>query len=206
MGLSFPLQLAISVLIGYLLGSVPSGFIVGKLHGVDVTKHASGRTGGTNVWRAAGLKAALITILGDILKGILAVLLTRWIFGSELAAALSGGAAVIGHNWSVFLDFRGGAGGITAGAALFALNPLVGGVVVALALIGLYFSRYASVATLTVTAGGFVVVVIAHFLFPDAVHPAMICFSAIAGAAAVWSLRPNIKRLLHGNERRITLW
>ncbi len=206
MGLSLPLRLVISVLLGYFLGSIPSGFIIGKLHGVDVRQHASGRTGGTNVWRAAGLRAALITVVGDIVKGLLAVLLVKWMFGWELAAALSGAAAVIGHNWSIFLDFRGGAGGITSGAALVALNPLLGGIVVVLALLGLYLSHYASVATLTVTAGGFVVAAIAYLLFPGSVHLPLVYFSAIAGAAAVWSLRPNINRLIHGNERRITLW
>ncbi len=194
------------MVLGYLLGSIPVGYIVGRLYGVDVRQHGSGRTGGTNVWRATGLTAALITVLGDIVKGVLAVWLARAIFGLDLSAALAGAMAVIGHNWSVFLNFRGGAGGITSAAGLVALDPIVGGVVTLIALLVLYVSRYASVATMTASAGGLIVVVLIHFLAPFLAPTVVIYYSVIVSAAVLWSLRPNIRRLVQGNERRITLW
>ncbi len=204
--MSFAVRLLEAMVLGYLLGSIPMGYIVGRLHGVDVRKHGSGRTGGTNVWRATGITAALITVLGDIVKGMLAVWLARMLFGLDMSAALAGAMAVIGHNWSVFLKFRGGAGGITSAATLFALDPIIGGIVALLAIIALYFSRYASVATMTASAGGLIVVLLVHFLAPTIAPTVVIYYSIIASAAVLWSLRPNIRRLLQGNERRITIW
>ncbi|NIA09698.1 MAG: glycerol-3-phosphate 1-O-acyltransferase PlsY [Nitrospiraceae bacterium] len=204
--MSFAVRVLAAMVLGYLLGSIPVGYIVGRLYGVDVRRHGSGRTGGTNVWRATGLTAALITVLGDIVKGVLAVWLARVLFGLDLSAALAGAMAVIGHNWSVFLNFRGGAGGITSAAGLVALDPIVGGVVTLIALLALYVSRYASVGTMTASAGGLIVVVLIHFLAPFLAPTVVIYYSVIVSAAVLWSLRPNIRRLAQGNERRITLW
>ena len=102
------LYIPLSILIGYLLGAVPVGFIACRIWGVDIRTVGSGRTGATNAWRAAGLKAALPTALGDALKGVAAVVLVRWLLAqlapaasadlNILAAAAAGGAAVLGHN------------------------------------------------------------------------------------------------------------
>jgi len=149
----------IAALLGYLLGSIPVGLWVTRLYGVDIRTVGSGRTGGTNAWRAAGLKAAIPTVLGDALKGAVAVLLVRWLFYRvfpepgimtvdeavlrntvvQLSVALAGGLAVIGHNWSVFNGFKGGAGGITSAATAMAISPLVGGMIWIIG--ALYMSR-----------------------------------------------------------------
>jgi acyl phosphate:glycerol-3-phosphate acyltransferase len=193
--------------LGYLLGAVPVGYLIGKAWGVDVRKFGSGRTGGTNVWRATkALWPPALTVLGDIAKGMVAVYLARYLFGSELAAALAGAAAVIGHIWPVFLAFRGGAGGVTAGATLVALSPITGGIVAIIAIAILIISRYASLATLTAAVGGLIVLALTAWLLPTG-HPwTHVIYGAVASAAVVWALRPNLKRLIEGNERRITIW
>ncbi|MBC8447984.1 MAG: glycerol-3-phosphate acyltransferase [Chloroflexi bacterium] len=197
----------LATVIGYLLGSLPVGYLVGKLHGVDVRQHGSGRTGGTNVWRATGqIWPPLLTVLGDIGKGLLAVWLGRRLAGSELAAALAGAAAVFGHNWPVFLRFKGGGGGITAGACLVMLNWVAGAITVPLAILALYLSRYASVGTLSVGGGGLLVLLTLRLAAPGLAPTIHLLYGLLAAAWIVWALRPNIRRLLRGTERRITLW
>ena len=104
-------QWIVALLVSYLMGSIPVGILVVRwARGIDVRRVGSGRTGGTNVLRAAGWKAAVFTGLGDASKATLAVLVARWLHGPSLLLALAGAAAVVGHNYSLFLGFRGGAG------------------------------------------------------------------------------------------------
>ena len=200
-------SVVISIIGGYLLGSVPVGYLVGKAWGVDVRQLGSGRTGGTNVWRATNqVLPPALTVLGDLVKGVAAVLLARALFGTELAAALAGAGAVIGHNWSVLLGWRGGAGGVTTAAALIALSPLAGAVVVPIAIAILYFSHYASLGTLAVGVGGRLVLVVLSVIDPATYPWVHVLFGAVVVLGVLWALRPNIKRLFDGSERRITLW
>ncbi|MCB0186505.1 MAG: glycerol-3-phosphate acyltransferase, partial [Caldilineaceae bacterium] len=123
------LLILIAIVLGYGLGALPIGLLMGRFYGVDVRAVGSGRTGATNVWRAAGLKAAVPTLLGDALKGAFAIWLIRLCYRLmfpepgemavdeattrllvlHLAEALAGGTAVIGHNWSIFMGWKGGA-------------------------------------------------------------------------------------------------
>ena len=115
--------LAAGLLVGYVLGAIPVGYWVCRIFGVNILEFGSGKTGGTNAWRAAGLKAGIPTILGDAIKGAVAIAVLRFLLNRYmptlgpdlkiLTLALAGGMAVIGHNWSVFIGFRGGAGGMT---------------------------------------------------------------------------------------------
>ncbi len=198
--------LILAIFLGYLIGSIPNGYLIAKLKGVDVTQVESGRTGGTNVARALGWRFGVLVGALDILKGVVAVLLARAFFGGtpDIYAALAGGFAVIGHNWSVFLGFRGGAGGATAAGALLALNPLAGGIMVPLFLLILVVVRYASVATMSVGLGGLLILALFYFLGVKETPPEQMVFGVIASAAILWALRPNIKRLREGTERRIT--
>ncbi|PKO21388.1 MAG: glycerol-3-phosphate acyltransferase [Chloroflexi bacterium HGW-Chloroflexi-1] len=201
------LSILLAAVVGYLLGAIPFGYLVGKAWGVDVRRFGSGRTGGTNVWRATGqILPPLLSGFGDMAKGIAAVLIGRLLFGSELAAALAGAAAVAGHNWSVMLGWRGGAGGATAAAALITLSPLAGVIVVPIAAVIVYISHFASLGTLTVGVGGLVALAALAAMAP-AGHPWVhVIYGAITAASVILALRPNIKRLREGNERRITLW
>jgi glycerol-3-phosphate acyltransferase PlsY len=200
------LYILLAILLGYLIGSIPNGFIIARLKGVDVTRVESGRTGGTNVARALGWKYGILVGILDILKGTVAVVLARYLFGAQpdLYAPLAGGFAVIGHNWSVFLGFRGGAGGATAAGALLGLNPLAGAIMVPLFILILFVVRYASVATMSVGLGGLLILALFYFLDVGNTPPYHMLFGVIASAAILWALRPNIQRLRQGTERRIT--
>jgi len=196
-------NLTVSILIGYLIGSLPIGYLLGRLKGIDVRTIGSGRTGGTNVYRALGARLGLLTGVLDFAKGAVPVLLMRSLFGDEVAAALAGAAAVAGHNWSLFLGFKGGAGGSTAAGALLALNPLAGAIVVPIFVLILFVGRIASVATLWVGAGSVVAILLLHLINPAATPLSQLFFALPAMVMIAISLRPNIERLLNGTERRI---
>ncbi len=208
------LAVPVAALLGYLLGSIPVGLWVCKLYGVDIRQVGSGRIGGTNAWRAAGLKAAIPTILGDALKGAVAVLLVGSALKAlapnadpvarELAVALAGGAAVWGHNWSIFLGFSGGAGGITTAATLMAISPLAGGIVWITGALLIWWTRMASVGTFSVGASSLATLLI--FAMAGISGWPLVLFGVMAFLAVYLSLRPNRERLKNGQERIITLW
>ena len=200
------LQLVLAALLGYLLGTIPFGYLAGRLKGVDVRAYGSGRTGGTNVWRAVGLGPAALTVLGDLAKGVVAVWLVRHWWHNEWAAALAAALAVVGHNWPVWLRFRGGAGGVVGGATLAILNGMAATVVLPLAVINLFLTRYASVGTLTVGLGSLFVLGGIWLWHPDVVPLSHVLYSLLIAIAITWSLRPNLQRLRTGTERTITLW
>jgi len=200
-------RVVFAVAIAYLIGSIPVGYLIGRAHGVNILQHGSGRTGGTNVLRALGFGPAALTVLGDALKAAAAIALARHILlTGELGAALAGAAAIIGHNWSVFLKFRGGAGGMSTAAGLIALNAYVGVPMVVIAALVFYLSRYASVATLTASVGGLAALTVILLAFPVVAHWEHLVYGFLTSLACVWALRPNIQRLLAGTERRVTRW
>jgi acyl phosphate:glycerol-3-phosphate acyltransferase len=214
----------LATVIGYLLGAVPVGLLVCRLYGVDIRTVGSGRTGGTNAWRAAGLKAGIPTILGDAIKGAVAVWIIRGLYGVlypepatmsvldatarmtalQLSAALAGGAAIIGHNWSVFIGFKGGAGGITSAATTMAISPLVGGMVWLIGILVIWWSRISSIATFTVGASAFSLFLI---LALNELSPwPYVIYGAIALVSVLIALRSNREKLSAQQERVITLW
>lgn len=204
----------IGALVGYLFGSIPVGLWVTRMYGVDIRKVGSGRTGGTNAWRAAGLKAAIPTILGDALKGAIAVLLMKSLMASyfpgadatitALTVSLTGGAAVWGHNWPLFAGFNGGAGGITAAATAMAVFPLAGGIVWITGALLIWWSRIASVGTFAVGAVSLAVLLL-FALNGIAAWPYVI-FGAMAFIGIFMALRRNRQQLKDQKERIITIW
>ena len=205
----------LATLVAYLLGSIPIGVLVTRLvKGVEVTEIGSGRTGATNVYRAAGVWGLALTTLGDVLKGVFAVQLAH--FATMLAETagprgaglswivpLAGIAAIAGHNWSIFLKFRGGAGTVTTVGVLAAMNPWVAAAVILLGLIAMVLSRMASVGSITLAlAMGPALAVSAAIA---ATPWAWISFGIVAGAFTVYSLLPNIRRILSGQERQLKL-
>jgi glycerol-3-phosphate acyltransferase PlsY len=188
--------------LAYLLGAFPTGYLlVRAFTGVDVRKIGSGRTGGTNVLRSAGVLPALLTVLGDGLKGGLAVVLARSIGGTPMALAIAGVAVILGHNYSVFLAWDGGAGtAATIGVALF-IQPLVGIAAIVLGAAALAFSRYASLGSIVV-ALSLPLLYAAGVIWGDL--PGVYClYAAATGLISVIELRANIGRLLAGNERKV---
>jgi len=204
----------IGALIGYLFGSIPTGLWVTRLYGVDIRQVGSGRTGGTNAWRAAGLKAAIPTILGDALKGAMAVILVRSLAANffpgadatilALAVGLTGGAAIWGHNWPIFASFNGGAGGITAAATAMAIFPLAGGIVWITGALLIWWSRIASVGTLAVGAVSLATLLL--FAFNDIAPWPYAIFGAMAFFGIFMALRRNRQQLKDQKERIITIW
>ncbi|MDP2743977.1 MAG: glycerol-3-phosphate 1-O-acyltransferase PlsY [Dehalococcoidia bacterium] len=202
------------LLFGYLLGSIPFGFILTQLfRGVDVTSQGSGRTGATNVLRAAGWKAAVAVVLLDAAKAASAVYLSKIIIGAndQLVAEgiylfrgaqiLAAMAAVVGHNWSIFLDFKGGRGVVAFLGGLFALSPaaaLFGGEMLLL-VAGL--TRYVSLGSLVGTVAAWALLV-PLVLFNR--QPAEYLLYALAGALLIlFQHRDNVSRLLAGTERKM---
>ena len=137
------------ILVGYLLGSLPFGLMAGRLvKGVDVRDFGSGSTGSTNVQRTVGTPAAVVVLLLDTAKSVLAVLLARLFSdapGVEVAAAL---AAIAGHNWPVFIGFKGGRGIAPGVGGLLILSPVSGLIALAVALPTIALWRYVSLGSL----------------------------------------------------------
>ncbi|MBX6763944.1 MAG: glycerol-3-phosphate 1-O-acyltransferase PlsY [Rubrobacteraceae bacterium] len=184
------------ILFGYLLGSIPTGLLVGLARGVDVRKVGSGNIGTANVLRSAGRLAAFLTLLGDMLKGLVPVLVARGLSDSEWVWALTALAAIVGHCWPVFLRFRGGKGVATGAGSGLALVPPVGlGVFVLWWIIAFAF-RYTSLAAIVVSVAAPVGYLITGQPLPYLVY-------AFVGAAVVlWRHRENARALLEGRERR----
>ena len=192
---------AVTVL-GYLLGSFPTGVVAARwITGKDPRQQGSGRTGGTNVLRTAGRIPALLTIIGDLAKGAVAVLLARAIVGGEVASALAGLAAVLGHNRSIFLRFRGGAGSMTNTGVVLALAWYAAPIMGLVAILAARFSRMASVASMAAAGAMLVVFVIAFAL--GRLPSAYLAYGVAACAMILFELSPNIRRLREGSERKV---
>jgi acyl phosphate:glycerol-3-phosphate acyltransferase len=184
----------------YLVGALPIGYLVGRAFGVaDIRRHGSGSIGATNVLRTAGKLPALLTLLGDILKGWSAVALAAFVGSGDTAiTALSAVAAVVGNCWSVFLGFRGGKGVATGLGALLRLVPLATVPAAVAWLTVTMISRYVSLGSLVAALAVPVAAVVL------ARYPASYVMAA-AGVAVIVVARhhENIARLLAGSERRL---
>lgn len=185
---------------GYLLGSVSSAVLVSKLMGLpDPRQSGSGNPGATNVLRLGNKSAAALTLLGDVLKGVLPVLIAKYLDADTTGIALAGLGAFLGHLFPVFFGFAGGKGVATSLGIFLALNPLIAGSQVALwALMALVF-RYSSLAAL-VTA-----LATPILLFWQMDDPVLTGFGIILAALLVFRHRANIVRLVQGNESKIQL-
>ncbi len=194
--------------IGYFIGSIPFGYlIVWLVKGVDIRAQGSGRTGGTNVFRVAGFPAGLITALMDVGKGAFTVLAVRALTHSTLGwgEALAGAGVVLGHNASIFLGFRGGAGGATTVGTALALWPLGGLPALLVGVVCLFVIGYASLAT--ILSALMVALVFTYFgAVSHAVPAAYSVFGWVIVALVVVALRPNIARLVAGTERRVSVF
>jgi len=194
------LWLAVAVA-AYLLGSFPAGYLVGRLWGVDVLYHGSGRTGGTNLLRAAGPVAALVTGSLDVGKGALAVWLAGYLTGTPAMQAVAGGAVVLGHIHSVFLGFRGGGGVGTSLGALAVLSFPVAAGLLLLLLAVIAATRYASVGSLTVAT--LMPVVLLALGIGGLLPLIYTLYGLLAWFLILYAHRPNIRRLKEGTERRL---
>ncbi|MBI3913454.1 MAG: glycerol-3-phosphate acyltransferase [Chloroflexi bacterium] len=215
-----------AALIGYLFGSFPTGYFAGRLWGVDVRKHGSGRTGGSNVLRSAGWGAFAVTGLGDLFKGSLAILLLKFLFPDAVDAhAFAVYFVLLGHVWSVWIALmakpdprvaiqpgiagalqslaergRGGAGvAPTVGAILVLFPPLVA-IVAIVPFAALIISGYSSVGSLT--AAALAPVVMLYFALTGLAPWSYFIVITAACATIIVLHAPNIARLRAGTERK----
>jgi len=195
-------DIVIAALMGYLLGSIPFGVIASRyFSGADVRNFGSGKTGFTNSLRVLGLKRSVPVFAGDFLKGVAAALLPLLWTDDPWARAVGGLAAVIGHVWPVFAGFRGGRGVLTGAGVLLALSPLAVLIVLPLAALVLYATRYMSLMSITTAAlAGISFAVFAALDW----HPWAFAVVAAIGSTLIIILHhDNIARLRAGTERRV---
>jgi len=193
---------AVVVAVAYLIGGIPWGVVVAKVTGgPDPRTIGSGRTGGANVMRALGPRAAAASGLLDVLKGIVAVLIAIVVGAGLPVQILAALAAILGHSRSVFIGFSGGRGIAPGFGGLIVLHPIAALVVMPVFAVVLLVGRYSSVASLSATALGALTVVATVVAF--GVEPLLGVY-AVAAAGMIWLFHiDNIQRLLAGSERRI---
>ena len=185
------------VLFGYLLGAVPVGYLVGRAFGVDVRRVGSGNIGTANVLRAAGKWAAVVTLLGDMLKGFVPVVLARALVGSEWLHAAVALAAVAGHCWPVFLRFKGGKAVATGAGTSIGLAPVVGLGLFAFWWAVVLLSRYTSL-------GAIAVMIVSPFAFALTGQPLpYVIYTGVGGTLVLYRHRENARALLAGTERKV---
>ena len=189
-----------AAIIGYVLGSLPFGYLVARTHGVDIFKVGSGNPGATNVKRSLGAKAGNTVLVLDVLKGAAA---TAWPLLPMVAAprpmvlALIGVVmAVVGHSFSIFTKFRGGKGVATAAGGLVVLMPVACAIAGATWVVVFFAFRYVSLASIL----GAVAVITASWLLPY--HVAISVIASVLGGFVILRHHENIKRLLNGTESK----
>lgn len=206
------LNTVIILLLSYLVGSIPSGLIFVKIiSGKDVRHVESGRTGGTNAMRAAGLGAGILTAALDVLKGVASAWIVAWLAPGniwlQIFAALM---TIIGHNYSIFLierneagkiRLRGGAGGATCLGGAIAIWPTAGLIIFPLSALVFLIIGYASLTTISVAF--FASLIFAYRAYLGLSSWTYVIYGIIAEIILLWALRPNIKRLIAGNERMV---
>ena len=198
------IEFAAVVIGSYLIGSIPSGLIIGKLRRVDIREYGSGNIGTTNVLRTLGARYGALVLIADVFKGVIAVLLARYIIGSPMSEMAAGFAAVAGHDWSLFLKFKGGRGVATSlggilPMAMWAPLAAVAGVVIFIALIAL--TRYVSLASIMGSLSA--VVAMAVFMGMDRVPWEYLVYIVVVVALIIFQHRDNISRLLSGTESKL---
>jgi glycerol-3-phosphate acyltransferase PlsY len=198
-------QVALDVIVivaAYLIGGIPWGVVIARITGgPDPRTIGSGRTGGANVMRALGPRAAAVSGLLDVGKGIVAVLIAIAAGGGLALEILAALAAIVGHSRSIFIGFSGGRGIAPGFGGLIVIHPIAALVVMPVFAIVLLVSRYSSLASLTATALGAAAVVATVVLFEQS---GLYAVYALAAAGMIWLFHlDNIQRLIAGSERRI---
>ena len=201
--------------IGYVFGLFQTGYIYGRMHGMDIRKHGSGNAGSTNALRTMGVKAGAITLLGDCFKCVIAVLVVRGIFASRcpeilpLLSLYAGFGAVLGHNYPFYLGFKGGKGIAATAGMILATDLRMAAVCLVVFVVIVAVTRYVSLGSLVVTVlflaglvicgqmGGFGMA--QNYLFE------MYGVGLLFTLSAFFQHRANIKRLREGTENKIGL-
>lgn len=183
--------------VAYLLGSIPTGYLAGRMRGIDIRTVGSGNIGATNVFRVLGKPAGILVLVVDGLKGYAACAWVAERFGEAEGLRITAGlAAILGHNFTCWLRFRGGKGVATSAGVLAALVPGALIIILSIWIIAFALTRYVSLASLA-----------AAFALPFATwitrhSPSLTIVTGAMAALAIYKHRSNIQRLLHGTENR----
>lgn len=192
------MQYFIAAVFSYIIGSIPNGLIIGKLmKGVDLREFGSKNIGATNAFRVLGPWPAFLVFLTDMAKGLLCVYLGQYLTDTSLGQLVGGIAAIAGHNWSLFLGFKGGRGVATGLGVIAVLVPKVTAIVFLIWAVIVYITRYVSLGSIVAAA----MLPIFIWLFGEKTE--YLYFGIVAGLFVIVRHRPNIERLLTGQELKI---
>ncbi|MDP4119307.1 MAG: glycerol-3-phosphate 1-O-acyltransferase PlsY [Bacillota bacterium] len=201
----------LAVIASYFLGSVSSSILIGHMFGVeDIRKHGSGNAGSTNVLRTIGKKAAALTFVSDVLKGVIPIVVINlfWTQHKLLFMTCAGAAVVLGHIFPAYFGFKGGKGVATSFGVVIAMSPCTGIWWIPLLLFGIWLvvvliTRYVSLASVAVMALYPVVISVLFRGLPVFEYVNYIMFTAFIGVLSIFMHRKNIGRLMHGTESKI---
>ncbi len=199
------LWIPLVIILSYLLGSLPFGYLIGRLKGVDIRKHGSGNIGTTNVWRTLGAGCGIAAFIGDFGKGVLAFYLGTWAgtaflsywSGLEYLGLLTGSAALIGHSWSIFLHFSGGKIVATGAGVILGISPLTLLTVLLVWGLTLLVFRYVSLSSI---AAALALPIAIYFWERDWI---LLIFAILVALVILFKHWSNIKRLIAGQEYKL---
>lgn len=204
------LYISLAYLLAYLIGGFPTSAIAGKLKGIDITKHGSGNAGATNALRVLGTKIGVTVMLIDALKGAGVILLGRWIVSSfasvepnQVYDITLGITGILGHVFSIYLKFKGGKGVATAAGVYALLSPLTLLITVIVFVTTIYFSRYVSLGSIVAAVVLALSQLVVNLLNDFAGLPTLI-LTVLLAAFIILKHKQNIRRLLDGNENKIS--
>ncbi len=194
------MRIILLIIFAFILGSIPFGVIVAKVRGVDLKRIGSGNIGATNVLRALGKGSAAITLLGDMLKGTVAVAIGMYLSVEPVYEGLMGLSAIFGHNFSIFLRFKGGKGVATSLGVLLIYSPQIAILTLIIWLVVVLVTRYSSLGAIV----SFALLPLNVFIFetPE-VKKIKIIISAVITLLILLRHIGNIERLIKGTERKI---
>lgn len=186
-------------IISYFLGNISFAYILGKLFTKkDVRDFGSGNAGTTNAMRAFGKKIGIMVFIGDVLKGVLAVIIGRN-FGGQMGAYIAGASVIIGHNWPVLLNFKGGKGVATTIGVMIFVNLYLTSICVVLGVIIIIFTKTVSLGSIF----GMALAPIVAIIFVRPFDIALFIFCLFIASMSIYRHKSNIKRLLQGKENKL---
>jgi len=189
-------ELLVTIFVAYLIGNLSPSYLIGKMaKNIDIREHGSGNAGATNVLRVMGKKFAALTFVVDALKGVMAVLVVRYLFGEDYAM-VAGIFVVAGHNWPVILKFKGGKGVATSIGLILVIHPFYGFMAI---LIGIAFLMKTKIVSLGSLMGMISFAILVLVFSRD-----YAIFATVLAAMSIYRHKENIRRLMRGEEKTIS--
>ncbi len=202
------LYISLAYLIAYLIGGIPTSVLAGKLNGIDITKHGSGNAGATNALRVLGTKIGVTVMIIDAVKGVIAILVGRWILQSfnidstQIYDITLGVTAILGHVFSIYLKFKGGKGVATAAGVYALLSPIAFAIALMAFIIIVAISRYVSLGSIFAALVLLVSQLVINFINNFEQLPILLLTFFVA-LFIILKHKQNIIRLLNGNENKL---